>query len=200
HEAFTTYMEAIYVEHLHGQEQMLAYLNTQRPMIGNKMAIQGIKGVNFEEWPDADMYFKGSWMLHTLRNIVGDDDRWFEMLKQMCEQYRHSIVDTKTITDFMAWKLGGDYQVFFDEYLNHVGTPVLEYKFERKKRRSILSYRWVANEASFNMPIDVSLFGETVRLEPTTEWKTIIEKKLGEKNLVFDPNWGLYEVRNVSKP
>ncbi|MEM6346929.1 MAG: M1 family metallopeptidase [Bacteroidota bacterium] len=198
HEAFTTYMEAIYVEHFHGQEQMIAYLNTQRPLIGNKMPIQGVKDVNFEDWPDADMYYKGSWMLHTLRNIVGDDERWFAMLKQMCEDYRHSIVDSKTIIDFVSWKLGEDYSAFFAEYLNHVGNPILEYKIERKKRRSTLSYRWVANEANFNMPIDISMYGETLRLQPTTEWQSITEKKLSEKNLEFDPDWGLYEVRNVS--
>ncbi|MEL6592578.1 MAG: M1 family metallopeptidase [Bacteroidota bacterium] len=199
HEAFTTYMEAVYVERFHGEEQMLAYLNTQRPRIGNKVAIQGYYGVNFQKWPDADMYFKGSWMLHTLRSIVGDDERWFEMLKQMCIEHRHSIVDTKTIVDYISFKLGADYSTFFAEYLNHLGQPILEYKIERKKRRSTFSYRWVANEANFAMPIDISLYGEIVRLEPTTKWQSITEKKLTEKNLSFDPDWGLYEVRNVSK-
>ena len=74
HESFATYSEALYVEELYGFDEMVNYLNYQRKFIINKNPI--LDNAHY----DTDMYYKGSWMLHTLRMIL-DDDVKFEDIK-----------------------------------------------------------------------------------------------------------------------
>ena len=199
HESFTTYTEAVYVEHYYGYERMIEYLNTQKPLIKNLRPIQGPREVNFDAWPAADMYYKGSWMLHTLRNAVGDDDRFFATLKAFAEEHKLTILDTEKVVDYFSWKLGEDYSWLFAQYLNYTSYPVLEYKLSKKRRRTNFSYRWVADVEDFGLPLEVSLEGQTERLYPTTQWQTMIRKGLSEKEIEFNPNWGLYEVKKVDK-
>ena len=68
HEAFATYAEALYVEEMYGYDKMLIYLNYQ------KTRIQNVHPIISDLHLDTDMYYKGSWILHTLRTILRDDE------------------------------------------------------------------------------------------------------------------------------
>lgn len=197
HESFTTYTEAVYVEHYYGYQLMIEYLNTQRPLIRNEVPIQGLREVNFDVWPDADMYYKGSWMLHTLRGAVGDDERFFAALKQFVLDHPLTILDSKMVIDYFSWKLGEDYSWLFHQYLNHAALPIFEYKLEKNNRRMELSYRWVAEEVAFRLPISISIQGAEELLHPTTDWKKLTRKKMAAKDIVIDQNQGLFEIVTV---
>ena len=127
HESFTTYAEALYVEHFHGYDRSIDYLNTQRPLIANKVPMVGPKDVNFDGWPEADIYYKGTWMLHTLRRAIDDDSRWFDLIYDFSTDHRYQIMDTEKVIDYFNWKLNEDYNWFFNQYLNYTHLPVLEY-------------------------------------------------------------------------
>ena len=131
HESFATYAEAIYVEETQGKDKALAYLKQQKAKIENKSVIIAPRGVYYDTWEDADMYFKGTWMLHTLRIMVNDDKRWFATIKTFCETYRIQTINSVTAIRFFNKELGKDYTWLFDEYLRNNEIPVLEYKITK---------------------------------------------------------------------
>ena len=58
--------------------------------IRNDIPIVGPFGVGREG--SGDMYYKGGNMLHTIRQIVGDDARWRATLRGLQARYRHQTV------------------------------------------------------------------------------------------------------------
>lgn len=196
HESFTTYAEALFLEHTHNPSKAIAYLRKQRLLIKNSEPIVGPVGVSYDGWPDADMYYKGTWMLHTLRNAVNDDKLWFQTLKQFTEHFRIQSVTTNEAISFFNQHLGRDYTWLFKEYLYHTEFPVLEYKIMSKANQTEVSYRWVASENNFTLPVSLK-YGKTIeKWNSTTEWQT----KTYNTNS-FSPSFireqGLYEIKQV---
>lgn len=202
HEAFTTYAEAIYVEETQGYNKMLAYLAGQRNRIENKSLIVAPRGVAFDDWEDADMYFKGTWMLQTLRWIVNDDKLWFATIKKFCETYRLKNVNTDQTIAFFNQSLGKDYTYLFNQYLHNLDIPSFEYKIIKSKKEYQLQYRWVTKEKKFALPLTVETTLGKENLIPTTEWqsKTYLIQK-GMKDLQVLPvstDKGLFTVKKVN--
>lgn len=74
HEGFGTYMQPLYAEHLHGMEQYRYFMKRLYERILNNMAIGPLEGRTTREmFKGRDVYMKGAWILHTLRNLIGDD-------------------------------------------------------------------------------------------------------------------------------
>jgi aminopeptidase N len=164
HEGFTMYSECVFVDCLYGPEKAKAYINGMHHNVDNDKPIIGPYGVNKEG--SGDMYPKGALMLNTLHHVVGDE-KWWPMLLKYSETYRHQIIDTKTVVDFFNAESGRDLTPIFDQYLRYTNIPGLEIKINKGK----LMYRWKADVANFNMPVDVVIGGKKMRLEPTTEWQ-----------------------------
>jgi len=78
-EGWCTYAEGVYVECMFGYEDALKYFNGYKSKVQNKEPIIGPTAVN--HWPTGDQYFKGALFLHTLRNVVDDDKKWWAMLR-----------------------------------------------------------------------------------------------------------------------
>jgi len=173
HEAFATYAEVLYVECTQGKEAAQKYLNTLKEKIRNKEAIIGPMNVNYHGWQDADMYYKGAWMLHTLRNVIDNDVLWFNILFEMTRDYKLKNVDSKQIIDFFNKKTILDLNNIFDQYLKNTEIPTLMYKIKQKGTNVVLKYKWKANKSWFRMPFRIS-FGDNIdfRIYPTSSWNT----------------------------
>ncbi|MFC2125102.1 M1 family metallopeptidase [Bacteroidota bacterium] len=155
HEAFATYMEALYLEYHHDFETSVAYLETQKQYISNNISIIGPLGVNFNKWQDADMYYKGSWMLHSIRNTIEDDSLWFTILFDLYNRYRYSNVNSDDIINFVNNRTEHDLLPIFKQYLETTLVPILNYKINRKRNGIILKYNWSNVVEDFNMPVVV---------------------------------------------
>lgn len=167
HEGFTSYTEAVYVECRWGKEEALEYLKGLRRGVGNQSPIIGDYGVNSEG--SGDMYFKGANMLNTIRSIYDDDELWWKTLKDYTETYKHQIIDTETTERFFDAATVVDLQPLFDQYLRHSSLPELQIK----EGPDGISYRWRADVEDFEMPVDVFVDGQEVRLRATDQWQTI---------------------------
>ena len=196
HEAFTTYSEALYVEYTRNLTKAVAYLRTQRPLIKNSEPIIGPFGVSYEGWKDSDMYFKGTWMLHTLRNVVENDKLWFETIKQFAETYRLKSLTSEEVIRFFNQKLGKDYTWLFNEYLRQAEFPTLEYKIGRQSNKTQVEYRWVAKENSFILPVELKYGSNKDKWEPTTTWQTKTYNTINF-NPQFMRDKGLYELKEI---
>lgn len=177
HEAFTTYLEFLYLEETKGYATAQQYLIGQRAKIKNQVPMLGPLGVNYQQ-PDADIYYKGSWMLHTLRHVLADDALWFRTLRGFYDQFKYRTVTTQDVIAYFNQATGRDLTPIFGQYLRATQPPVLEYRGVDNPKKYKLTYRWVAQERGFNMPVQVTFDGQTYHtLQPTAEWQTITLKK-----------------------
>ncbi len=196
HEAFATYGEWVYLEERFDYAKAVQYALGQRRRIVNQVPLVGPLGVNYDGWPAADIYFKGAWMLHSLRNTVKNDGLWFSTLYAFCTENRLQFLETQDVIDFFNKKLGADYSYHFQQYLFHTDLPILEYKLTGKGKNSRFQYRWVADVEDFRMPVDARIKGKKMRLRPTAEWQKYEAKnirkddvELGTGDFLFDVRW-----------
>ncbi|MGB3587193.1 MAG: M1 family metallopeptidase, partial [Tunicatimonas sp.] len=163
HEAFATYAESLYIEETLGYKIGQEYLNARKSEILNDHPIVGIEGVNHFHYRIEDKYFKGALMLNTLRRIVGNDTRWFSLLKSFQTDFRHSSINTDTLLAYFNSSLGKDYTPFFNQYLRTTKIPTLEI------RKSVdgSNYRWGDMIADFNMPINF----KEIEISPSGQWQ-----------------------------
>jgi aminopeptidase N len=168
HESFANYSENLYTECLFGKEDGARYVIGTRQLIGNRSPINPPSyGVNAQG--SGDMYPKGGNMLHTIRQLVNDDDKWREILRGLNQEFRHQLVMGKQIEDYISRKSGLDLAKVFDQYLRDVRIPELEYR----RSGDLLSYRWVNVVEGFNMPVEIRVGeGASIRIQPTLQWQS----------------------------
>ena len=163
-EAFATYAESLYIEETLGYDLGQEYLNVKKEDIQNDHPIVGIEGVNHFHYRIEDKYYKGALMLNTLRHIVSDDELWFETLKSIQENFRHSFIDTDGLLNYLSEGLKKDYSTFFDQYLRTVNIPVLTVSQVDQGYR----FRWENTIKDFIMPLK----SDSGVIIPTKEWQT----------------------------
>ncbi|GAA3919499.1 M1 family metallopeptidase [Hymenobacter algoricola] len=162
HESFTTYSEALFTESQFGKLAGQEYVHGQRRNIQNDGPIIGAYGVNKEG--SGDMYDKGSNMLNMVRTIIGDDEKWRQILRGLGQTFYHQTVTTDQIIGYINQQSGKNLTPVFDQYLRHRGLPTLELRQDKGQ----LMGRWVADAAGFNVPIRMRVRGSEYRLVPLT--------------------------------
>ncbi len=183
HESFTNYSESLFVEYYYGKEAGFEYVRGTRKGIENDKPIIGNYDVNNEG--SSDMYSKGGNMLHTLRQIVNNDEKWRGILRDLNRTFYHQTVTTKQIEEYMSQEVGRDLNPFFNQYLRDTRIPTLEYYFKDNQ----LGYRWTNCVTNFDMPVKVNLNGSEALLQPATEWKVAI---LNAANLKLEIDKNFY--------
>lgn len=180
HEAFTAYSENLYLNYHFGPKASAEYVIGTRSNIRSDKPIIGPYDVN--QRGSGDMYYKGANMLHTLRQLIEDDEQWRQVLRGLNEEFYHQTVTTEQIENYISEKTKIDLTAFFNQYLRTTMIPKLEYKQEGSQ----LTFRYVDIVEDFDMPVRVFVDGEELWLYPNSEWKT---EKLKGETLVFDENF-----------
>lgn len=172
HESFTAYSENLFLDYYYGKEAAADYVIGTRKVIQNDRPIIGVYHVNNEG--SSDMYYKGANMLHTLRQLINNDEKWREILRGLNTEFYHKTVTTAQIEDYISKTANKDFSPIFNQYLRSTMVPVLEYKINGAK----IKYRYTNIVANFNMPIRVFCGDKTQWLKPSTTWKS--EKLKGD--------------------
>ncbi len=182
HEGFTNYSENLFVEYYYGKKAGADYVIGTRKDIKNDIPIIGHYHVNKEG--SGDMYPKGGNMLHTLRQLIEDDEKWRQILRGLNKTFYHQTVTTKQIEDYISDQSGIDLTEFFNQYLRTTKIPTLEYNMENNQ----LKYRWTNIVDKFDMPVKVSINDKEQWIYPKSEWKTMpLERK--NSSFQMDPNF-----------
>ncbi len=197
HESFTTYMEALYVECAYGYEDAVRYLRGQKPFIYNREPILGPRDVNWEDWEGSDHYFKGAWILHTLRHAINNDAKWWELLRGFYDRHAYTITTTEDVIDYVNSCTGQDYRAFFEQYLTYPDIPTLEYRLKEQATGLLLECRWDADVPAFAMPLLVGRPGAYQRIDPTTEWQSFQLKKITKQE--FEIPTDLFLIRTKKR-
>ena len=172
HESFANYAENLYTECQQGKAAGAEYVIGTRKLIRNDGPIIGQFGVNDEG--SGDMYYKGGNMLHTIRTVINDDEKWRGILRGLQQTFRHQTVTGQQVRDYMSKQAGIDLGAVFTQYLETTKVPVLEYRVNG----TALSYRWADVVDGFAMPVRVRANDQLLPITPTTTWQTITGRSL----------------------
>jgi len=183
HEGFTNYSENLFVEYHFGKKDGSDYVIGSRKNIQNKSNIIGTYNSNREG--SGDMYYKGGNLLHTIRNVINDDEKWRSILRGLNKDFWHQTVTTEQVENYISQKSGIDFGKVFDQYLRTTKIPVLQYKTEGKT----VTYQWSNVVAGFAMPIRVAINGKEIELKPTEKAQTF---SFTEDIKSFEPDRNFY--------
>lgn len=126
HEGFCTYGEALLCERLYGKVAMDQYLAIQRSKMQNLSALQGPRGIRYHGWEDADIYYRGSALVHTLRLMTGDSTRFIHCLQDILASHRNKSATTESVLQIIGRDLGADKAAFLEYALNQSHPPEIE--------------------------------------------------------------------------
>lgn len=166
HEGFTNYSETLFTEYFYGKADATKYIVGVRKLIRNDEPIIGKYGVQKEG--SADMYYKGGNMIHTIRQVINNDDVFRGILRGLNKTFYHQTVTTAQIEQYMSKVAKLDLSKIFDQYLRTTQIPELQYKKENGK----ILYRWGNTVKGFNMPVKVlNSTGKYVFIKPTENFQ-----------------------------
>ncbi len=166
HEGFTAYAENLFLDYYYGKEAASAYVIGTRKRIQNDRPLIGDYDVNNEG--SLDMYYKGANMIHMLRQLTKNDEKWRQILRKMNTEFYHQTVSSTQIESFLSKEIGWNLKFFFNQYLRDVRIPVLEYRIDGGK----LNYRWNNVVSGFDMPVELMNKEKSLWLYPTESWQT----------------------------
>lgn len=151
HEGFTNYSETLFTEYFYGKKAGTDYITGIRKQIANDIPIIGTYGVNKEG--STDMYYKGANMLHNIRSVINNDEKFRHILRGLNKTFYQQVTTTKAVETFISKNSGIDFSKVFDQYLRTIQIPVLQYKVNGRE----LSYRWSNCVPGFAMPVKVAI-------------------------------------------
>ncbi len=181
HEAFTDYSETLYIESIWGKSDADKYLQGLRDKIANDKPIIGQYGVRNEG--SGDMYYKGANMIHTIRTVINDDEKFRQILRGLNKDFYHQTVTTEQVEKYFTEKSGIDLSSIFTQYLRTVKIPTLVYK----QTGNQLTYKWTNVIPNLKFPIRLA---DGQEIQPTETLQTITLKS--DKPAEFNKNYYIF--------
>ena len=115
------------------------------------------------------MYYKGGNLLHTIRQLVNDDEKFRGILRGLQRTFGRQTVTGQQVEDYIARQSGLKLDKVFAQYLTTTKIPVLEFTTSRNTVR----YRWTGVVPGFDMPVRVTLADSGFALiRPTEQWQS----------------------------
>jgi aminopeptidase N len=197
HEGYGTYMQPLYGQWREGRARYAAMMQGERTSIMNLKPITQQRVTTEEEVYELDkggagqdIYYKGSWMLHTLRGLIGDK-AFFDVTRLAVYgradpkpgNFAPRFGSTKEYEALVRKVTGQDYKWFFDVYLRQAALPELV----ETRTGNMLSLAWkVPGNGPFPLPVEVQIDGKT-RTLPMTGGKASLSVPAGA-HVVIDPD------------
>lgn len=184
HEGFAQYMQPLYGEWREGPARYLAMmLDMRRRIRGRAPLVSGRSRTEEQVYepggdgPADDIYYKGAWVLHTLRGLIGDE-AFFAATRELVYgrtdpqpgNFRPCFVTTADLQALAEKHAGRPLGWFFDVYLRQAALP--ELIETRADTRQTLRWQVSGNQA-FPLPVEVSVDGAVRRLAMTGGSETI---------------------------
>jgi len=165
-EGFATYFTSLFVEHEYGHDEFM------KQMASSKQQVESFQkdNPNYTIVHDnlADMtkvtsthtYHKGSWILHMLRGIMGEEDFW-KGIQTYYAQYQNLNATTADFVKVMEETSGLDLDTFFEQWLYKSGNIVLEgnWTYDKSSKSLTVSLNQVQKSSTlFAMPIEMAIY------------------------------------------
>jgi aminopeptidase N len=197
HEGFAQYMQPLYGRWREGEARYAIMMEDFRLTVFNHAPI--VSGqIRTEEQvyeegnggPGQDIYVKGAWVLHTLRNLIGDD-KFFDATRLLVYgrpdpkpgNFTPRFATTPDFIRYVNQVTGKDMQWFFDVYLYQAELPELV----EDRQGDTLTLRWkVENDKPFPLPVEVSVDGKVKTVEMSGGTGSL--KVPADAHVIVDPD------------
>ena len=183
HESFTNYSETLFIGYHFTQKEANDYVIGCRKLIENDKPIIGKYNLH-QSGSMSDMYYKGANMLHMIRQIVNDDEKFRSLLRGLNKTFFHQTITTKQVEDYMIDESGIDLSSLFDQYLRHTEIPKLAITFEGKT----ISYKFENCIDDLSFPVLLDIDGNELWIKPTIKLQTV-ETQANIIELTVDRNF-----------
>ena len=199
HEGIGTYMQPLYLEETFGREAYDKKMKIDLLRVLNRAAIAPAPprttdsiyiATSGDDAPGGDIYFKGSWVCHSLRWAIGDE-AFFRVLRR----WAYPDPSLESTTDGSAVRLattdelvaiaegvsGMELDWLFDVYVRNAALPRLVHTLED----GVLTLEWDApGDLPFPMPVEVEIDGELRRVELESGRASL---EVGDAKVKVDP-------------
>jgi aminopeptidase N len=213
-EGFATYFTLLFIEHAYGRDAFQAGLADSK---GRVMAFHeknpGYRIVHdnlndMDKVTSSHTYQKGSWILHMLRGMVGDEKFW-SGIRSYYRKYMNSNATTADFRREMEEASGMDLTQFFEQWLYKPGALQVNgaWQYNSNKKEIKITLEQVQTDGSlFKMPVEIAIqlsqskaITKTVQInERKNEFTIAVES--APVNILLDPNnWVLMESMLVRK-
>ncbi len=164
-EGFATYFTLLFIEHAYGRDEFVRGLEGSRQTVrafaeknpGYTIVHRNLR--RMEDVTSSHTYQKGSWILHMLRGVVGDE----AFQRGIRSYYQRHFNGNATTADFrraMEEAAGRDLEWFFDQWLYKPGTLKVagQWRYNAAARQLELQLDQVQTDGSlFTMPLEVGV-------------------------------------------
>ena len=183
HEGFGSYMQPLTLGWLRGRMVYDAAMFKQRQQIHNKHPIVTGRHRSEDEvsdpakGPATDIYYKGSWVLHTLRGLIGEEAFWRATRRLVYGRpdpkpgnFRPRFGSTNEFIALAEQESGRKLGWFFDIYLRQAAIP----KLAVTRTGHTLRLQWkTPGGRPFPMPVEVLIDGERTTVPMTNGRGTV---------------------------
>ena len=149
-EGFATYLTNVYIQETKGEKAFFDQLEKDAKRIfafHRKFPLPVIdtlsKDLNF--LLNANAYQKGSWILHMLRNEIGDSLFW-TAVRSYYETYQYGNASSKDFQEIVEEVCACPMEYFFDQWLRQSGHPTLSITMKKKRKSTIIKVQQLQNE------------------------------------------------------
>jgi aminopeptidase N len=163
-EGFATYAEALYVLDTLGEERYLDYMARLRQRVDDRKPLVRGENLTSAQAYSGDIYFKGAWVLHTLRWLLGDED-FFQIIWRFANdpEYAYGLVSSQDLAELVSAVSEEDIGWFWKHYLHRAEEPRWRVEHTLEGDRERITITW--DSRSFELPLPVRVAGEDHRLE-----------------------------------
>lgn len=163
-EGFATYFTNLYIEHKYGKDSLNRSLQKQKQQIFDYYQTNPASSVidfnisNLNDLLNTNTYQKGSWVLHMLRQELGDEV-FFNGIKTYYRNYKNGNALTQDFQFIMEKVSGKSLEWFFEQWLYQPGLPKIQttWKYDRRKKTLKLTVEQVQKEAPFKFTLDLKV-------------------------------------------
>ena len=203
-EGFATYFTLLFREHAYGRDDFVNGLKQAKERVFNfyennkKASIVHHNLVDMKNVLTYDLqYQKGAWVLHMLRNYIGEFA--FRLgVRNYYKKYYNSNTSTEKFKIEMEKASNIDLESFFDQWLYKGGNIVLdgEWKYDDKKKQILINIDQVQNDGYyFEMPLEFGTYYdnvnlnkiETINLDKNTR-RYYIPSEYKPNEIILDPS------------
>ena len=215
-EGFATYFTLMFREHAYGRDDFVMGLNNAKENVYNFYKDNKDAPIIHDNLKDMKdvlsyslQYQKGAWVLHMLRNYIGED-----AFRQGIRNYYKKYFNLNTTTDQFKFEMekvsNVDLDKFFDQWLYKGGMLIIDsdWKYNEKNSEIEISMDQVQDDGYlFDMPIEIMLTFEnksskieSIQLDKKSK-KFIISSENKPKEIKIDPSvkllarWSINELK-----
>ena len=213
-EGFATYFTLLFREHAYGRDDFVEGLINSRNSVfkfykKNKDYTIVHDGLdNMKNVLSGYIYQKGAWILHMLRNYIGDDS-FNKGIRSYYLNNFNSNTDTESFKKEMEKASNIDLTIFFDQWLYKGGNIILDgnWSYDKKNKEIIINLSQIQNDGYyFYMPLELKIFYgnkflsklEEIKLTPDLK-KFIIKSNKEPHQIILDPSTKLLAEWNFKK-